>query len=484
MTRVRFRPGKALAGLLGAALLALVAFAAAAGPASAAPAAGPLVVSPDNPRYFTAAGGDGTPIYLTGSHLWNNLQDGAGAGSCENPPPDVDWNAYLEFLADHEMNFIRLWRWEQPKFKLPPEYDEGGPYCNAPQPWLRTGPGNAADGKPKFDLESFDPDYFERLKERVIAADEAGIYVDVMLFEGFCLHICDEESAVAQHPFDEGNNVNGIDIDSIADYQALPLDPAVRALQRRYIRKVVKTVQASDNVLYEVANESYTGSVSWQNWVVKFVKRFEARKGFKAHPIGVTAIYPGGEDKNLFASPADWISPGLSDADYNEDPLAASGAKVVISDTDHYLPCGTEAVWAWKSFTRGLNPIMIDCGIADPANPAPEFEYLEPTRNALGDSNVLSREIDLAQMPPRGDLTSTEYALADPGQEYVVFQPSSTLAPFTVTLEPGTYEVDWFDVDARTWSSAEAVTITTAGSHAFTPPFLAGSPAVLHLTRE
>jgi hypothetical protein len=52
---------------------------AAAAEKNRAPAAGPLRVHPDNPRYFTDgmknAGGGLRAVYLTGSHNWNNLQD-------------------------------------------------------------------------------------------------------------------------------------------------------------------------------------------------------------------------------------------------------------------------------------------------------------------------------------------------------------------------------------------------------------------------
>jgi len=44
---------------------------------------GPLVVSKANPRYFAApaaAGGPEKLIYLTGSHVNNNLHDGLGPG--------------------------------------------------------------------------------------------------------------------------------------------------------------------------------------------------------------------------------------------------------------------------------------------------------------------------------------------------------------------------------------------------------------------
>jgi hypothetical protein len=58
-----------------------------------------------------------------------------------------------------------------------------------PQPWPRTGPGQAKDAKPKFDLSTFDQTYFDRLRQRVAAAGRAGIYASVMLFEGFSLHL-------------------------------------------------------------------------------------------------------------------------------------------------------------------------------------------------------------------------------------------------------------------------------------------------------
>jgi hypothetical protein len=74
---------------------------------------GPLVVSTENPRYFTHASGPtrGRAVYLTGSHIWNNLQDGMGPGPAASDAPEpMDYPAYLRLLADRGHNFIRLWR--------------------------------------------------------------------------------------------------------------------------------------------------------------------------------------------------------------------------------------------------------------------------------------------------------------------------------------------------------------------------------------
>ena len=83
-----------------------------------------------------------------------------------------------------------------------------------------------------------------------------------MLFEGFSLHLTAAPDNIQGHPFHKVNNVNGVDIDSIDEYQVLPLQPRVQALQEAYVRKVVDTLQDLPNVLYEVANESSGGGPS------------------------------------------------------------------------------------------------------------------------------------------------------------------------------------------------------------------------------
>jgi len=83
---------------------------AAAQTPGAAP--GPLVVSTTNPRYFTVAPGHrgaGRAVYLTGSHIWNNLHDGMGPGTaCAATPEPFDYAAYFAFLKERGHNFIRL----------------------------------------------------------------------------------------------------------------------------------------------------------------------------------------------------------------------------------------------------------------------------------------------------------------------------------------------------------------------------------------
>lgn len=222
--------------------------------------------------------------------------------------------------------------------------------------------------------------------------------------------------------------------------------------------------------------------------------------GYTSHPIGMTYLYPvpilTKANDPLFDGPADWVSPGFDDeAEFGKgrwrtNPPANDGKKVVISDTDHYSPFGSDALWAWKSFLRGHHPILYDFGIIDPANPldpsfgVPPYESYEPARYAMGDTRRFAERMALAEMTPRGDLNSTGYALANPGKEYLVLDPGETTEPFSVTLTKGTYTVEWYNVDSRETVETEAISIEQDGAQRFSSPFGVASPVVLYLRQS
>ena len=81
-------------------------------------AAGPLVVSESNPRYFAVApeATDRRVVYLTGSHINNNFHDGMGFGADCPETRNSSTTARTSRSSRHG-HFIRLWRWEQ--FKGP-----------------------------------------------------------------------------------------------------------------------------------------------------------------------------------------------------------------------------------------------------------------------------------------------------------------------------------------------------------------------------
>jgi hypothetical protein len=405
-------------------------------------AGGTLRVHPVNPRYFTD--GSGRPIYLTGSHTWSNLQDQGE----KDPPPQFDYEGYLRFLQKYHHNFIRMWSWEQARWA--PWSDGKGKnprdWVIEPNPYARTGPGHARDGKSKFDLAKFNEVYFGRLRERVRKAGERGIYVSVMLFQGW-------SSAKGWyggrpwlgHPYHPDNNVARFNGNLKGDTGPDLSDPRVRKLQKIYIHKVVDTVNDLDNVLFEVTNEG--GTKDWDWWVVRTVQDYEKTKA-KQHPIGLTG-HGSENNEEMLASPATWISPG-SDGwpDLKNAPRLAPCSKVSLLDTDHVFGVGGDQKWVWKAFLRGHNVLFMD-----PYDDPQWLPILEGQRVgvrnvaaprwAIGQTRRWAERIDLATSTPRPELASTGYCLASPGREYLVYLPDGGEVKVDLSRTKGKLLTQW-----------------------------------------
>lgn len=315
------------------------------------------------------------------------------------------------------------------------------------------------------------------MRARLIAARDRGIYVSVMLFEGWELQRTD---AWKYHPFNPSNNVNAVDADADKDGKGLgyntiertEMGKRVLVLQEAYLRKVIETVSDLDNVLYEVCNEAGDYSTEWQYHVISFVKKEEAGRP-KQHPVGMTFQWPPGKNEKLFNSPADWISPGVGEAmEYRESPPADYKGKVIVNDTDHlWGHTGGDSVWVWKSFTRGMQVLFMEELLPSPT-------WQDSARSAMGQTRRYAQKMNLAEMVPSTSLATTGYCLANPGREYLVFQTGSR-GEFSVNLAdaPGRYSVEWLNVN--TGATIAGKPANGGGNRVFTTPF--GGPAALYL---
>ena len=285
----------------------------------------------------------------------------------------------------------------------------------------------ALDGKPKFNLTKWNQTYFDRLRARVIAAGEQGIYVSVMLFNGWSVESKEPNRDIwSKHPLHRANNVNGIDGDPDGDGEGAEVHtlkiPAVTAIQEAYVAKVIETVNGLDNVLYEISNESAPTitNTAWQHHFINFIRTTEGRMP-KQHPIGMTVQWPKGSNHVLYDSPADWISPG-PEGGYDTDPPSASRSKVVLNDSDHLWGNGGSANWVWMSFTRGLNPIFMD--VTPPLSNQYTLPQADEIRVAMGETRSSMRNAstlgkrNLAQICAR-----PPFAWSVQGRQYVVYFP-------------------------------------------------------------
>ncbi|MFN8123988.1 MAG: hypothetical protein U0237_16375 [Thermoleophilia bacterium] len=402
-------------------------------------ASGALVFTPSRPFPQDPLG---RSIALAGSHTWTNLMD----SGTTDPPPAFDKDRYLDTLQVHGQNLTRLWTWEQARWTAETRED----YHFSPTVFVRTGPGTGADGGLRFDLQRVNPAYLARVRERVRAARERGIWTVVMLFDGWSVapKVSDDMNPWRGHPLNAANNVNGIDGDTDGngdgtDTQTL-VDPAVTAVQERYVRAVVAELAAEPNVMYEISNESDGSSVAWQEHMVGVIRDAE-RDGPLRHPVGMTFPYPGGDDDVLLTGPADWVSPGGDPS----DPRPV-GERPVIMDTDHLCGVCGDASFPWRAFTRGNNPLFMDLyddtaiglGALDGDGTDPEWERL---RRALGIVREVSEQVDLSRMRPDGSFASSGFALTTGGArpQAVVLATGGDRVTLDLREATGRFAVRW-----------------------------------------
>jgi len=437
-------------------------------------AIGVLRIHPTNPRYFTD--GSGKAVYLTGSHHWNSFQDRVIS---DRKP--FDYNKYLDFFQKCNHNFIRLWVWEGSASVK----GEQNQFVYEPLPYQRTGTGIAFDDKPKFDLSQFNQTYFDRLRQRVISARDRGIYVSIMLFQGWSIERKKSfrTNPWVFHPFNQNNNINGVNGDANGNGEGEEVHtlsvPEVTRLQESYIQKVIDAVNDLDNVLYEITNESPSTTKEWQYHIIRYIKQYEASKP-KQHPVGMTYFYSGraGTMGALFASPADWISPSNDYNEetreytyhYNDDPPISDGQKIILSDTDHIFGVGGNHIWVWKTFMRGHNPIYMDpIDISYENQMEWNISEIEQARVAMGHTRYYAQRMNLAEMTPRNDLASTQYCLANPGKEYLVYLPDGGKVTVDLSATSREFKVEWFN--PRTGNKAYSGTVSEGLNRLFQAPF-------------
>lgn len=430
---------------------------------------GVLRIHPTNSRYFTDD--TGKAIYFAGSHTWGVVFPTRVVpydNAYRHPTNYNTFENFLDFLQSHNHNFTRLWT--------------GTSYLTAGKwPWLRTGPGIAFDGKPKFDLNRFNQNYFDILKQRVRQIEDRHMYASVMIF-GSHNKFDINYKCISWHP---DNNINELGFNN--GYSFFSPNDAGIDTQRLVVRKFIDTLNEFDNIIFEVINEApFPESAQWQKDIISYAKHYEAQKP-KQHLWGITADYKN-SNPHLISGIHDWWSPDTTlteGYDYRQGGPASYSSKPVIVDSDHFdggLYKSTEIrkgiALVWKTFTRGNHPILMECyddnwvGLEFGCNSQVNHVF-DPIRNALGHTrSYANRLLDLAKTKPNEGICSTKYCLVNPGEDYIIYQPvpqdkchacplvseirqlSKNLIlgrgrrgvkAFTVYLEKGRYKIEWFD---------------------------------------
>lgn len=199
----------------------------------------PICLHPDNPRYFLYRGRPRVLITATEHY---------GAVLNRN----FDYVRYLDGAANGKATLSRCFllfrELEGAMNPHSPCKPTPGEYVS---PFPRSGPGYATDGFPRFDLDRWDQEYFQRLHGYLTEAAARDVVIELTLFSNTY-----SDKVWELNPFNVKNNINGVGDIAWQDYTSMA-DRALFERQLAYVRKIVNEVNAYDNIYFEICNEPF-----------------------------------------------------------------------------------------------------------------------------------------------------------------------------------------------------------------------------------
>jgi hypothetical protein len=288
------------------------------------------------------------------------------------------------------------------------------------------------------------------------------------------------------------NNVNGVSCDANGDVHCEEThtltNATVTAYQEAYVQKVIDTLNDIDGYIYEISNEPGFDSVVWQNHVAEVVSTYGLQGGRQSHPIwmshwGTHSRQPPSNDY-LYNNPHVHIV-ALAGLEFETNPPhneANKSVNVWFHDTDHGGKNGNGIVtvdWPWKSLTRGISPLLLDCPF-DVCRREPDSER-PLIKRAMAQSLAYANKINLKAMTVETGTSIIEsgYGLYEACAEYLMYMPADGSHSINLSScqSDRSFAVEFFEPLTATTTTGE--TVAGGRVQAFNP---AGSnPMVVYL---
>lgn len=360
--------------------------------------------------------------------------------------------ALFDALAAGGVNYTRAWiNWGNTGDDTAPLEERWDHHIL--HPYLRTGPGEAVDGEPRFDLDQFNPAYFAWLGEAVDLAAERDIVVQLILLDCWHAGFGLQYGFGPRDYFAAANNVNGVDF---ADEDAwLDLNGPVFARNLAFVARAVETIGARDNVVWETCNEKRAGSHAtpadtrqdaWHAAVAAAIGASEAKLGLPARRLVVPVDLP--EHRTVAGHRTPDPNGGESVADMRARLAGEQFAWAVPLISDNDCCAGqpdAELVRAkaWAALSAGahvdvFNNEMFKAAVLAAPNTTAGVGHVGRVRRFIDELDV-----DLAGMRPLDPPANGEaWIYGRPGEEYVIYLPGG--GPVELP-ELGPVKAQWWD---------------------------------------
>jgi hypothetical protein len=424
----------------------------------------PLALHPENPHYFLFRGKP-TVLITSGEHY----------GAVLNL--DFDYVRYLDELQASGLNqtrtFAGTYREVPGSFGITDNTLAPAPGRYA-CPWARSATPGAADGGNKFDLTTWDPAYFDRLKDFVAQAGKRGIIVELVLF---CTVYGEKLWKV--NSMNADNNVNNVGNVPRLDIYTLK-DKGLTSVQEAFVRKIVSELKDFDNLYYEVCNEPYFGGVTreWNDRLIAAI--VDAETSLPARHLiaqnisnGSTRIKAPNPHVSVFnfhySTPPDSVAlnyalnkvigddetgfKGKADLPYRTegwDFILAGGA--VYSNLDYSFTCAHPDGRAVVTTSPGGGrpELRRQLKILKEFIEGFDFIKLKPANAVVKRGRVSA---GLAGNPPEARMTVR--VLAEAGNAYALYLRGGMQAELVLDLPGGPYRVEWVNTKTGSVEKAE-----------------------------
>lgn len=422
-----------------------------------------ITLHPENPHYFQWKG-EPTVLVTSSEHY----------GALINP--DFDFEKYLRTL--HELGFNNTRVFLGDYVEGPHDFCiEANTLAPVPGrficPWARSEVPGFPLGGNKFDLDRWDPNYFDRLHRFFSLASSLGIVVETLFFF--------VGPNWAQLPLNPANNVNGTAAIAAEEYLTLH-NGNILARQEDYVRKLVSELQSYGNLIFNISmepwflNAEHPGFVSppsqeTKAWIQRVSEWIHGEdKGISGHKHLISVDYsnrgsciPSGELNTFFKNISVFNTHYDKYAElvrinydhpkafaYNEngffDPYHSEEYRVqgwrflfsggaLYNNLDYTYQVGAEDGTGMAKFSC---PDYVGCG-----NP----EIKVQLRHLLSFMN----SIPFIKMQPDreviavGDFEEDVWPLVWSGREYAFYVERGHRCRLLLNIPPGNYRIRWLD---------------------------------------
>jgi hypothetical protein len=239
----------------------------------------PISICPDNPHYYFYKN---RPVVL--------ITSAEHYGGVVNK--EFDYIRYFDMLQKYGLNYTRIY----PGYLIekPGLFLKGNTLAPTIEglivPWKRSNVPEYINGGNKFDLDTWDFDFFHRLRDFIREAGKRDIIVEICYFNAI------SDSCWPYSPLYHENNIQGVGTCHFKNAQTLK-DSALVRREAEYVRKIVQEVNSYDNVIHEICDEPIVHGTplelagDWVRYMVKVIKETEKNLP-KKHLIAQQIVGP------------------------------------------------------------------------------------------------------------------------------------------------------------------------------------------------